>query len=235
MKSDKYDVILMRDHSSVKRFRLNGLWIKLFVLFFVILLAASIAGGYYSFVFLGEKREMAHLYEGKAESLLKVERELKRLQNVQEMYESYREDELKTLLAGQLQHNQEKMSHYQAVDLRAILDPVDMNIVKVSNVQARFVNNKMQVRLEVNNMAGNGKVSGRVFLHLISNCGVMRDISIDDSDLNYVIARFRTMEAAFELPGDMDEESIFALRIRAVDDHGNTVYSKVFPLSSILI
>ncbi len=237
MKSNKFNVILMRDDTSVKNFRLSTFWIKLLLLIFVLLIIASGTGIYLSYVFYEEKSEMALLYERKAESLNEAERELKRLQNVEKMFESYNEDQLRSLLIVQRQeeHREEHQDSTTAVDLGDILEPLDKNIVSVSNVQARFVQGRMRVQLEVNNLAGNETVSGRIHIFLIRNDGTTIDLNLEDRELYYAIARFKKIDTTFSLPEEVDQESIFALRIKARDEEGSTVYSDVFLISSILV
>lgn len=233
MKSNKFNVILMRDDTSVKNFRLSTFWIKLLLLIFVLLIIASGTGIYLSYVFYEEKSEMALLYERKAESLNEAERELKRLQNVEKMFESYNEDQLRSLLI--VQRQEEHQESTSAVDLGDILEPLDKNIVSVSNVQARFVQGRMRVQLEVNNLAGNETVSGRIHIFLIRNDGTTIDLNLEDRELYYAIARFKKIDTTFSLPEEVDQESIFALRIKARDEEGSTVYSDVFLISSILV
>jgi hypothetical protein len=239
MRRDKYNVIFMKDLASARSFRLSPFWIKFFILFFILLLLISLAGSYYSLVFFQEKKEITRLYEHKAEALNEAKRELNRMQNVEKMLEKSREDELRSFLTvrkEQLPEQGPKENiNVSAIDLRDIFEPVDLDIVGISNVQARFTQKGMWISLEVNNMGTKGRVSGRVFLALITNDGSMEDLLLDDTELNYVIARFRTMETTFDLPEGMNQDSLFALRIEARDDEDNLLYSEAFPLASILI
>lgn len=237
MKSNRYNVILMRDDTSVKSFRLSPFWIKFLFFLFPLFIIISIMGIFFSYYFFQEKRELVCLYDSKTKSFYEMKKELERLQNVEKMLESYNEHQLGSFLISQQQpkHRQDKKDSFPAVDLRRILDPVDMNIVGVSNVQASFIHDRMRVQLDVNNMAGRGTVTGRITISLITNDARIIGLNLEDMDLNYAIARFRTIDNTIDLPQGLEQESIFALRISADDEDGNTVYSKIFPISSILI
>jgi hypothetical protein len=195
-------------------------------------------GTYFSIVFFQGKKQAASLYQLKAESFEQMKKELERLQHVEKMLENYNEFELRSFLMNQQQQSREQVSEISSaeVDLRLILDSVDMNIVGVSNVRVSFVqNSRMRVQMEINNMQGRENISGAVSLCLIMNNGDIIDLDLEGSDLRYSIARFRTMDNTFDLSESLVKESIFALQVTAKNDENNTVYSRAFPISSILI
>ncbi|WP_028575228.1 hypothetical protein [Desulfonatronovibrio hydrogenovorans] len=232
MKDNKYNIILMRDDTSVRRYRLRPFWLKFMILLFVLLFIGSGAGGYLSFVFFQEKKETAGLYQHQVQLLDDAQRELKRLRNVKEILDGYNEEELRSFLTG---NQQQRQSPSPTVDLTDVFEFQDRNIVGVSNVQARFVRGRMRVQLEVNNLVSDQTVSGRVYLFLVRRDGLMVDLNLQDSDLDFAIARFKRVDTTFDLPDILDQDSIFALRVKANDDQGNTLYSETFPMSHILL
>ncbi len=232
-KANKYNVILMRDDTSVKNFRLSPFWIKFLLLFFVFLLVTSGAGLYYSYIFFMEKKVIAQLYEDRMETFEEMQRELKRLRNVEQTFESYNEEELRSFLSAQRREEIDLPDN--EVELDDIFSPVDQNIVGVANVQASLTQDKMRVQLEVNNMEGEGTVSGRIYLFLIKNDGTLIELDLEDNDLYYSIARFKRVDTTFDLPGGVDQESLFALRVSARDDNQELIYSQTYPLSKILL
>lgn len=223
----------MRDDTSVKNFRLSPFWIKFLLLFFVFLLVTSGAGLYYSYIFFMEKKVIAQLYEDRMETFEEMQRELKRLRNVEQTFESYNEEELRSFLSAQRREEIDLPDN--EVELDDIFSPVDQNIVGVANVQASLTQDKMRVQLEVNNMEGEGTVSGRIYLFLIQNDGTMIELDLEDDDLYYSIARFKRVDTTFDLPGGVDQESLFALRVSARDDNQELIYSQTYPLSKILL
>ncbi|MFO7728196.1 MAG: hypothetical protein R6X11_07690 [Desulfonatronovibrio sp.] len=232
-KAKKYNVILMRDDTSVKNFRLRPFWIKFLLLFFVFLLVTSGTGLYYSYVFYKEKKKISQLYEDRMEAFEETQRELKRLRNVERTFKSYNEEELRSFLSTQ--RLEEDDSPDSEVELDDIFAPVDQNIVGVANVQASIAGDKMRVQLEVNNMEGEGTISGRIYLFLIQNDGTLIELDLEDSDLYYSIARFKRVDTTFALPDGVDQESLFALRVTARDDEQELIFSQTYPLNKILL
>lgn len=232
MKGNKYNIILMRDDTSVKRYRLSSLWLKLTIFLFLFLIASSLTGGYLAYVFFDEKNELANKYKQDLILLEETERKLKRLQNIEKILASYNEEELRYFLTGRQDRQTEVVP---SVDLDDIFGLVDSSVVSISNVQASFVRDRMRVQLEVNNMVSDQTVTGRVYLFLVRRDGMTVDLNLQDTELDFAIARFKRMDTSFELPEVMDQDSVFALRIKANDDDGNTIYSETFPLSHILI
>jgi hypothetical protein len=239
MKRDKYNVIFMRDRTSIKSFRLSPFWIKFFISFFLLLFLVSIAGTYCSIVFFQEKMELSRLYGQKAEALHGAQKELERMENINNMIKSSKEDELRSFLRAQpgpiARQEPEQADEVPEIDLRDIFEPVDLDIVGISNVQARFTQNGMRVQLEVNNMGAEDTVSGQVFLLLVGNDGLVTDPQSIEGSLYYKISHFKQIDITFELPEGMEQDSLFALRIDARDDEGTLVYSDSFPLAGILI
>lgn len=232
-KAYKYNVILMRDDTSVKNFRLSPFWIKFLAFFLVFLVVTSGAGLYYSYVFFEEKKEITHLYEDRMETFEEMQRELKRLRNVEQTFESYNEEELRSFLSAQsLEENDSSDSE---VELDDIFAPVDQDIVGVANVQASMDQDKMRVQLEVNNMEGEGTISGRIYFFLIQNDGTLIELDLEDNDLYYSIARFKRVDTTFDLPDGAELESLFALRITARDDNQELIFSQTYPLTRILL
>lgn len=223
----------MRDDTSVKNFRLRPFWIKFLLLFFVFLLVTSGTGLYYSYVFYKEKKKISQLYEDRMEAFEETQRELKRLRNVERTFKSYNEEELRSFLSTQ--RLEEDDSPDSEVELDDIFAPVDQNIVGVANVQASIAGDKMRVQLEVNNMEGEGTISGRIYLFLIQKDGTLIELDLEDSDLYYSIARFKRVDTTFALPDGVDQESLFALRVTARDDEQELIFSQTYPLNKILL
>ena len=239
MKRDKYNVIFMRDRTSIKSFRLNPFWIKFIIFFFLILLLVSVAGSYYSLVFFQEKKELSSLYERKAQALYDTQKELERLDNINKMIKSSKEDELRSFTRAQpgpiATHKPEEAEVVPEIDLREIFEPVDLDIVSIANVQARIIQNRMRVQLEVNSLESGGPISGRVFLILVAYDGSVADLQLQDRDLYYRINNFKQMDTIFELPEGLDQETLFALRIDVRDDGDNLIYSRSFAINDILV
>lgn len=233
MRSTKYNIILMRDDTSVRRFRLRPFWLKFFIIGFIFLLFSSIAGAYISYVLYEEKEAISRSHENKEEMLSEARRELQRLQNVEEMLKSYNELDQSSFLAG----SRPKKETRSMVDLSDMFGLVDTGIVGISNVQVRLVRDRdrMNVQFEINNLQSDATASGRIFLSLIRQDGLEVELGLEDNDLDFAISRFKNVEVTFDFPETVDEDNLFALRLVARDTNGSKVYAETFPLSHIII
>ncbi|MFN2267452.1 MAG: hypothetical protein ABR542_07185 [Desulfonatronovibrio sp.] len=231
MRSTKYNIILMRDDTSVRRFRLRPFWLKFFVIAFIFLFCSSIAGGYVAYVLYEENAAISRSNEKKEEMLSDARRELQRLQNVEKMLKSYNELDQSSLLAGSRQKDEPE----SMVDLSEMFGLVDMGVVSISNLQARFTGGGMGLQFEINNLQTEGTVSGRIYLSIIRQDGLEVDLGLEDDDLDFAISRFKNVDVSFNLPETVNEDSAFALRVVAKDSNGNEIYAETFPLSHIVI
>jgi len=233
VKGKKYSVILMHDDASVKKFRLRPFWIKSWIALFMVLVVISAGGIYFSWIFFQEKQEKQAAYQEKAALLEETQQELKELRDVQKLFQSFMDPDLESYMeTGDFDRDRVP----PGLDLNRLFQYEDRDIVDVSNVQARFVDEDiMRVELDVNNMLDGETVSGRVYLYLISRQGLKLDLDLDHPELNYVISRFKPVDVTFELPRELTRDDIFALRVQLKDDDGTQVYSETFPLTHILV
>jgi len=221
----------MRDDSSVKRFRLRPFWIRFMIALFFVLTITSATGIYLVLSFFQEKQEIKFAYEQKTALLEEAGRELEKKKNIQQIMDSYDGTDLHSLLT--VTDPEKFRKENPAVDLGQLFVHEDMELVEINNVRAGFVQDRMRVEMDVNNMAGGEMVRGRVFLDLIRKDAIL--VEVDHNVLEFSIRRFRNLETTFELPGEVSAEEIFALRIRVEDEQGNRIYAETLPLSLILV
>ncbi len=229
MKDSKYSVILMRDDSRPKRFRLHPSWIVFALAMVLVLLITSATGIYLSLVFYDQKKEAQSAYEQTRILLQETSRELEKRENLQKIFDAYDRVDLHSFLAGKMPES------CTGVDLPALFEHKDKNLVKITNVQAEFIEGGMQVRLDVNNLAEEDSISGRVHLYLIRRDGLIIDLDLDHADLDFAITRFKNIDITFNLPQILEPGEIFALRIKAIDDQNNLLYGETFPMYQILV
>ncbi|MFW6005136.1 MAG: hypothetical protein ACOCPN_01540 [Desulfonatronovibrionaceae bacterium] len=222
----------MRDDTSVRTFRLSPFSIKFFIVFFLLLLAISAGGVYYSYILYQENQNTLHLYHSSAEMLEQARKELKRLENIEEMMLSFDQQNQESLLAA---HEHQEKPDAPEVDLADIFDLVDKNVVSISNVQVSFLDAKMRVQLEINNLLSEEAVAGRIYLFLIRNDGVGMNLDLRNEDLSFAINRFKNIDVTFDIPELLEQEDIFALRVKVEDEEGQILYNKTFPVSHVAI
>lgn len=229
--SKKYSVILMRDDTSVKRFRIRPFWIRSLLTLFFLAVTLAVLGGYLAVTFYQEKKEVRTDLQVLSRNLQQTVEELEKKRNIQEIFETYESEDLHSFLTI----NDSRQHNAPALDLKDVFEYEDRGIVGVDNVQAGFNGNRMRVRLDVNNLVEGETIRGRIFLHLVLRDGQQVDLDLDHGDLDYAISRFKNVDAAFDLPDDLSPESIFALRVKVRDDDLRIIYNETFPLSRIQV
>jgi len=229
--SKKYSVILMRDDTSVRRFRIRPFWIKSFLALFFLAVTVAALGGYFSVIFYQDKEELRTDLEVLSKNLEQTAEELEKKRNIQKIFETYDSEDLHSFLTV----NGSRRNLAPAVDLNEVFQYEDRGIVGVDNVQASFNRERMRVRFDVNNLAEGETISGRIFLHLVRRDGGQVNLELDHDDLDYAISRFKNVDVTFELPDELSPENIFALRVKARDDDRRLLYSETFPLSRIQV
>ncbi|WP_291321599.1 hypothetical protein [Desulfonatronospira sp.] len=227
----KYSVLLMRDDTSVRRFRVRPFWIKFFALFFVILGIVAGAGVYFSVLFFQEKEQLETRLQRVSGKLEQTAKELENKRNLQAVFETYEARDLHSLLTVPDAYRESST----VLDLSEVFAYKDKRIVSIDNIQASFNNDRMRVQLEINNLMEGETISGRVFLHVVRRDGGQVDLELEHEDLYYTIARFKEVDVTFQLPGSLDPQNIFALRIKVENDDQELIYSETFPLSNILV
>ena len=229
--SKKYSVILMRDDTSVRRFRIRPFWIKFFLALFFLAVTVAALGVYFAVTFYQDRKELTADLQAVSRNLEQTAEELEKKRNIQQIFETYEAEDLHSFLPV----NDSRRSYAPAVDLKEVFEYEDRGIVGVDNVQAGFNGDRMRVRLDVNNLVEGETISGRIFLHIVRRDGRQVDLDLDHEDLDYVISRFKNVDVTFELPDDLSPENIFALRVKARDDDRRLLYRETFPLSSIQV
>ncbi|MGM0609940.1 MAG: hypothetical protein ACQES5_02510 [Thermodesulfobacteriota bacterium] len=232
MKPAKYNVLFMRDDRQVKRFRFSLGWIKFFIAFLLFLLLVAGLGGYFSFVFFSENRELNSEVVSLRESLEKTQSELKRLQNIRDIVESFNEQDIATALQSR---NNSTKSDPSRPNLAKIFKKVDKHIIALDHIQARIRNSSIHLRFELNNLLEDRKVQGRVNIALVSESGKIVDMDVKNDELSFEINHFKKVGVSFKIPKASMQQDLFALRLSIVNENKELIYSETFPFSDISV
>ncbi|WP_457570538.1 hypothetical protein [Desulfovulcanus sp.] len=234
MAKAKYNVIFMRDDASVKRWRISSWSIKLFVYLLISLVIISILSTYLAINFFQEKEGLRLSLMQTTKLLNDTKFKLKRLENVQKILDSYNGEQLEGLLVKH-KLNTSGTNLAGAIDLNEVFQSVDLHMVKIENVQARYFKDKMQVQFELNNLTSGRTIKGEVNLYLIGRDGMEVDLSVESQKHYFEINRFKRIKATFVPPEFLPRPEIFAIRIKIVNQKGKTIFCETYPLSHILV
>jgi hypothetical protein len=233
MKHTKYSVLLMRDDSNVRRFRVSPIWLRLGVyaiICLVLLAAGGIVAGY---TFWDKNQVLAESRKKMERRLVEMQVRLERLENVQKLLEGTDPEDL-TALAGTVGRKAAPTMPGPEIHLKHLFSPFDTHLAKMENLQVQFVNHSMRVSFEVNNLQPNKSLSGDVSFKLITNAGKQFKVDANSKHLNFSIQRFKRIITKFRLPKDVARDDIFALQVKIVSPKGDMIFSDTFPIYRIV-
>lgn len=234
MKHTKYSVLLMRDDSNVRRFRVSPFWLKLGVyalVCIVVLAAAGIVGGY---TFWHKNQALSQSRKTLERRLVEMQVRLERLENVEKLMERTDPEEL-TALAGSVGRKPGPVVPPPDINLSTLFVQADSHLCRVENLQVQFVNHSMRTSFDVNNLQLDNKVLvGDVSFALVTNGGKVLKVEARSKDLNFSIQRFKRIISKFSLPKNVARDDIFALQVKIVSPQGEMIFSDTFPLYRII-
>ena len=234
MSDAKYNVIFMRDDASVKRWRITSWCIKLVIYFLIFLVIISLLSTYLAINCFQEKRALRLSLTQTTKLLNEARFKLKRLENVQKILDSNKNKQLEALLVKH-KLNASGTRLAGAIDLKEIFQSVDLHMVKIENVQAKYFKDKMQIQFELNNLTSGRTLKGDVNLFLIGRDGTEVELNITPQTQHFEINHFKRIEATFVPPDFLPRPKIFGIRIKIIDQEGKIIFCETYPLSHILV
>jgi hypothetical protein len=230
--SNKFSVLLMRDDSNVRRFRVGSFWLKLLVYIEVLLIILAAGGIYAGYTFW---RQNAMLEEQRVvleKRLREAHVHLERLQNVEKILQSNDPEELQTLLGSM---SIDKRPERPPIDLGKLFRSVDKQQAVVDNMSVKAVrDNSLRVSFDLNNADSSRALSGHVELALVTKDGMISDVEANDEDLGFQIQRYKKIVTTFPLPEGMLVKDIFGLRVTIKNPSDATVFSETYQLSEFM-
>ena len=234
MASSKYSLLLMRDDSQVRRFRLSKFWLKGFIYAEIFLMVLALAGFFTGYRFWLESHKLRVDNRNLQITLTEARVKLERLENVEQILQSSDPDELHALI-GSVSVETEAPQVQNSIDLNEIFTHVDLQQAKVDNFQAKLQGDKMQVRFDLNNLVAYSTLSGMLNLAIVTRNGQLVQLKTTAEDLNFSIQRFKRVRTVFSIPAGIKGNELFGIRLNIRrSDNGTMVFSETFPLSQVL-
>lgn len=234
MNEAKYNVLMMRDNSPVRRYRLSPMWLKVVASLLLILCAAAGGGGYAGITFWMENTALREEYAMTQRALRDARIELERLQNIDSILKANDPEELQTLLGTVSSSDKPQVKPAKPpVDLRKLFKRVDLQQVGVDNLQAKVKGGKIKVTFNLNNLVSSGSITGRAHISLLTSDGVELHPETSEDDLSFQIQRFKQIVTSFDLPKNAPMSKVFGLKLAIKNTSGQTLFSETYPLSYI--
>lgn len=238
MSKSKFNVLMMRDNTPVKRYRLSPAWLKMGFWFLVLLAASAGCGGYFGYTFWEQNKTLKAELSATQRDLREARIELERLQNVENILESNDPEELQSLFGTAIGHDPEAPPARQTpppppVNLKRIFKRVDLQQVGVDNLQAKSLGRRIRVTFNLNNLTED-TISGRAGMLLVDNTGKDLKLRLNRNDLVYQIQRFKQVSTRFAIPKGTSGKDVFGLRLIIKNSDGKVIFSETYPLANIL-
>ncbi len=230
-----YSVLLLREDQQVRRFRFNLVWVRLLIYSFILLALVAAGGMYLSVTFWKENHELASELQ-KLRRVAQLQNvKLNSLQNMENILQAHDPDGLQALLSS-VQREQGVTVSAPEVDLQATFKRVDTDVCSVKDVLLREQEDgKLRLEFTLTNDLEAGKtITGFVEASFITRAGSLVHLDLPEAEMSFHIQRFRSFAAEFTLPEGLLLEELYAFRLLAIAEDGQEVFSRAYPLSSIL-
>lgn len=229
-KDDKLSVLIMRDNSQVRRYRLRVGWVRIFIYVQIILLISAVAGSYAGVKFWGQHLELANENRAKQEELAAMSIQLERLQNIEEILKTNDPAEIKSLFNAV---TKEREPLRPSIDLSDLFVSKDLQVAAVANLQIKQNADDLRISFELNNLSDQ-ILSGMTRVYVITNDAQVIEVQGEEAELTFEIQRFRRVNSRLRLPEKVDLDSIFAIRLVIADSENQKLFVQTYPLSNIL-
>ncbi|KUG29539.1 hypothetical protein ASZ90_000560 [hydrocarbon metagenome] len=244
----KISILIMRDDAGVRRMRLSPFWIQtgLWAVVFLILAAVFFAAG--AMYYRGIVAESEHTAQEARRLAADASERLRRLDEIEGVLRAKDLTELQTLLGS---YNPDAAAWWKPavetpasasatpdkaettaakIDLRKLLDKVDLNQAGVDNFKSKVENGKLAVSFDLSNLSPQTALAGKAELLILTNDGVLHPLKSEKDELTFQIQRFKQVAVHLALPQGVNPADIYGLRITIADPAGKIIYNSVNPV-----
>jgi hypothetical protein len=230
-KDDKLNLIIMRDDSRVRRYRIRVSWFKFFLYAQIVLILVAGLGAYGGFTYWVKKLELVQANSALREDISEMQIHLERLQNIENILRTSDPAEIQALFSSMTREKQALAQ--QAVDLQEIFVAKDLQIAGVSNLQIQRAGGGLRLRFELNNLGG-GTLVGMMSVYYVVRDATLIQAQGEKGEFSFEIQRFRKVNSMLQLPPGVTLENIFALRLEIKNNKGESIFIQTYPLEDIL-
>ena len=229
-KDDKLSLIIMRDDTRVRRYRLRVAWFRFFLYLQIVLILGAVGGSYAGIVYWGQHLELVNANKDLRAQLSDQSIQLERLQNIQEILKTNDPEEIHSLFSTV---TKERQSLPQVVNLQKIFVAKDLQVAGVTNLQLKKAGEDLRINFELNNLA-EGTLSGEVKVYFITQEASVLEAQGEESELAFTIQRFRRVNSLLKVPSGLGLDTIFAIRVVIFGNDDEEVFTQTYPVANIL-
>jgi len=228
---DKLNLIIMRDDSRVRRYRIRISWFRFFLYAQLVLLLAAGLGAYGGVTFWFKNLELEQTNSNLQDNIYEMQIQLERLQNIKEILKTNDPEEIHALFSSVSRDKQALPA--QKIDLQKVFVAKDLQMAGVSNLQLREIDEKLRLSFELNNLTDTTLV-GKTSVYFITRDAGVIQAEGEENELSFEIQRFRRVNSILHLPPNVAKDDIFALRLAIINSEGESIYIQTYPFVNIL-
>ena len=230
--SEKYSVLIMRDDTNVRRYRVSPSSLRmLLIVFFCVLLVAT-CGIFASFSLWEKNTELTTERRTMQKELRDLKVYVERLENIEQILQSNDPEELQALFSSMSVAASTEMP--PPVDLTSILQTVDANLVVVSNLKLQqATGGNLRLSLKLDNKNAKGTIRGAITLSFITREGKVVAIDASEKDMNFSINRFKRIVTTFSIPEAILLQDAYALQLN-INSNKSTLLQKIYPIKDLM-
>ena len=235
MSDTKYSLLFMRDDADVKRYRISPFWLKVYLVFQIILLVVGGLGTYLGITFWLDNRDLGRENQTLGNRLEEAELKLTSLANMEKILEAYDKRDLQSLLnASEAEPDGEQPEQPAAVEcepvnLTQLFETVDQGPISAEDLKAVVGNGRVVVTFRLENPSDT-LASGVTHLSVITTDGQAIQVAPREN-LSYQIQKRKFERATFDLPEGVNQDNLYAVRVEVKDSDGTTIFKKSYPLA----
>ena len=230
--SEKYSVLIMRDDTKVRRYRVSPSSLRmLLIVFFCVLLVAT-CGIFTSFSLWEKNSDLTTERRTMQKELRDLKVYVERLENIEQILQSNDPEELQALFSSMSVAASTEMP--PPVDLTSILHSVDANLVVVSNLKLqKATGGNLRLSLKLDNKNAKGTVRGAIALSFITREGKVVAIDASEKDMNFSINRFKRIVTTFSIPEAILLQDAYALQLN-INSNKTILLQKIYPIKDLM-
>lgn len=232
--SSKYNILIMRDDSTVKRYRLHPVWLKFALYSLLLLLTVAGVCGFMSFTFWQKNRVLTEAYQEATRKVSENASKLERLQIVEQLLNSRASERLNASAPApaSFSASPELNNSAATLNLDSLFQYVDLKRVRVGNLQARTTDDNVRITFSLSNLQSNKTLIGNTELELITVDGKLAK-TVRNPNLSFQIQRFRQLSATIPFSNGLTAANLFGIRIVITVNTGEVIFSQTYPVDYI--
>jgi hypothetical protein len=244
MEKGKLTILFIRDDSTVRRFRIRPVWVKLMVYLFLLALVLAAASSYGAYALWNKYAKLRDSHNQLEMDYHEMQVDLERLQNMEKLRQTRIQTDKALREANATKPEKlpmeagapSKPSRLDENELAARFPPLDKDLIEVDNLIAKTTNdNSLRVTFDIKNVDEKDRpLSGWVNLSLLTWRGDKLPLDINRSNLSFRIQWFKSMKTTFPLPKGQDLKDIYALRVTVINKAKKPILQETYPLDQLL-